>query len=262
MRKQPAGPSSGVLIKAAMEYGRLGWSVVPAEPRGEKSSIRWQIYQHRRPEMTEIGDWFNRLPCANLAVVTGIVSALVVLDLDPRRGSTSSLKRLEQEHGPLPATVEAVMGARRQLYFGHPGEIVPERPDFAPGIDLHGDGGYVLAPPSEHASGDAYRWVHSPEVFHLEKLPPWLASVPSARANPKNPWRHLLRTGVAEGGRSEAVSTLAGHLLGCEVDPEAVLELMLCWNAVRCHPPLAADKVADTVESIARAGREDTAPKS
>jgi hypothetical protein len=204
--------------------------------------------------LTEIGDWFNRWPGANLAVVTGIVSALVVLDLDPKRGGNASLQQLAREQGRVPETVEAMVGSRRQLYFSHPGGIVQDRPDLVSGIDLHGDGGYVLAPPSVDASGEEYRWTRSPEVFHLEKLPAWLTSISAssgtATARQPQPWRHFLRTGAADGGRRNAVAVLAEHLLDSEVDPEVALELMLCWNAARCRPPLAADEVADTIEHI------------
>jgi hypothetical protein len=255
MRKEPAGPSSGVLIKAAMDYGRLGWSVVPVEARGIESLVRWQIYQHRQPRMTEIGDWFNRWPSSNLAIVTGVVSMLVALDLSPQRGGEASLKALQQEQTPLPETVEAAVGERRQLYFSHPGGIVRDRIDLAPGIDLRGDGGYLLAPPSVDASGEHYRWVHSPEVFHIESLPAWLLSIQADKsdrpADSAEPWQCLLQAGADEGKRSDAVATLAGHLLSKGVDPKVALELMLCWNATRCHPPLDADKVAHAVERVA-----------
>lgn len=238
-----------------MDYGRFGWSVVPVEPRGERSVVSWQIYRHRQPELTEIGDWFNRWPGANLAIVTGVISALVVLVIDPRRGGKSSLARLEQQQGPLPETVEAVLGDARQLYFSHPGGIVSERLDLAPGIDLHGDGGYLVAPPSVHASGESYRWARSPEVFHPEPLPAWLLSIPAEeRGEPEEPlvqWLAPLQAEVAEGGRSDALAILCGHLLSKGVAPEVVLELMLCWNAVRCRPPLEANLVAQAVERIA-----------
>lgn len=236
-----------------MDYGRLGWSVVPIEARGKESLIRWQVYQHRRPEMTELGDWFNRWPAANLAVVTGVISALVVLDLNPQRGAEASLERLEQEHGPLPETVEAATGGGgRHLYFNHPDGISGERLDLAPGIDLRGDGAYVVAPPSVHASGESYRWVRSPEVFHLEPLPVWLLNV---RANegggptePPAPCREISQTEIPEGKRSDAITALTGHLLSKGVDSKLALDLMLCWNLVHCRPPLAADRVTDAVE--------------
>ena len=255
MRKKPTSPSSGVLIKAAMDYGRLGWSVVPVEPRGKVSPIRWQVFQHRQPTMPEIGDWFSRWPGANLAVVTGVVSDLVVLDLDPRRGAEASLARLTREHCPLPETVEAMTGGGgRHLYFGHPGGMARDRVGLAPGVDLRGDGAYVVAPPSVHASGESYRWTRSPEVFHLEPLPAWLLSVSANEGDrppdQTEPWQHLLHAGVTEGGRRDALTALTGHLLGSGVNTKLALELMLCWNAARCHPPLKAEAVLEIVENL------------
>lgn len=261
MRKKPRGPSSGVLIKAAMDYGRLGWSVVPIRPQDEESFVRWQVYQHRRPETTEIGDWFTRWPDANLAIVTGIVSSLVVLDLDPRRGADLSGARLEREHGPLPETVEAESGSGgRHLYFSHPGGIVPDRIDLAQGIDLRGDGGYVVAPPSVRASGASYRWVRSPEVFHLASLPAWLSDhLKSRRDGSPDPavhWQRLLQEGVTKGGRSDALSFLSAYLSGKEVHPQVVLELLRCWNTMRCRPPLETHALSLAVTVGQNAGNK------
>lgn len=253
MRRKPKGPSSGVLIKAAMDYGRLGWSVVPIQPKAKESLVRWQVFQHRPPATTEIGDWFTRWPDANLAVVTGVVSSLVVLDLDPRRGADMSRDRLEQEHGPLPETVEAESGSGgHHLYFHHPGGIIRDHIELAPGIDLRGDGGFVVAPPSVHSSGASYRWVRSPEVFHIEPLPAWLTATATKQRtrfkNWKERWQSHLREGFAGPNRADKISTLIEELLRNGMDPEATLELALCWNSVLCRPPLEEDSIVRIIE--------------
>jgi hypothetical protein len=260
-RKQTSGPSSGVLTKAALDYCRLGWSVVPIESRGKRPLIRWQVHQYRCAEPPEIGEWFSRWPDANIGVVTGIVSRIVVLDIDPRHGADDSLAQWQRDHGPIAETAEVrTGGGGRHLYFTHPGEVIHNRVGIAPGIDLRGDGGYVVAPPSVHACGEPYRWERSPDVCRLAPLPDWL--IPSASGDGAHHehrlahWRRLLREGVAEGGRNDAIASLAGHLLWHGVDPEVTLELMLSWNAARCRPPLDADEVVRTVESIARLHRE------
>ena len=61
-----------------------------------------------------------------------------------------------------------------------------------------------------------------------------------------------MRRGVAEGERNNTIASLTGHLLWHGVDPEVALQLLLCWNRVRCRPPLSDDEVARTVESIRR----------
>lgn len=256
-RKKASGSDSGLSLKAALDYGRLGWSVIPVEPRGKRPLLRWQVFQYRRAGVPEIAEWFRRWPDANIAVVTGIVSGVVVLDLDPRHGAVASVERLDREHGPLPDTVEASTGgAGRHLYFAHPGDITRNRVGLLPGIDLRGDGGYVVAPPSIHGSGEPYRWVRSPVVLYPVPLPPWILQQPAGEGaphgHPLSHWRCLLRNGVAEGGRNDTIASLAGHLLRHGVDPEVVGELLLTWNLSRCRPPLDEVEVLRTVASIVR----------
>jgi hypothetical protein len=255
-KRVSGGASSGLSIKAALDYGRLGWSVIPIEARGKRPLIPWQVYQSRHPDPPEVANWFGRWPDANIAIVTGVVSHLAVLDLDPRHGADISLASLEQAHGPIGDTVEAETGGGgRHLYFAHPGEILHNRVGLAPGIDLRGDGGYVVAPPSIHASGVPYRWVRSPEVCPLAPFPAWLSAAPAGQTKREDRlahWRRLLREGVGEGERNNSIASLAGHLLWHGVDPEVALELLLSWNAACCRPPLAVEEVVRTVESITR----------
>lgn len=88
----------------------------------------------------------------------GATSGLVVLDIDLPNGP-ASLARLTADHGPLPATCEQRTGSGgRQLRFAHPGHPLGNRTRVEPGIEVRGDGGYIVAPPSLHASGARYRW--------------------------------------------------------------------------------------------------------
>ena len=65
-------------------------------------------------------------------------------------------------------------------------------------------------------------------------------------------WRALVSQGIGEGERNNTIASLAGHLLWHGVDLEIVRELLLAWNAARCHPPLDPDEVSRTVDSIRR----------
>jgi len=61
--------------------------------------------------------------------------------------------------------------------------------------------------------------------------------------------------GVEAGARNNTIASLSGHLLWRGVDPPVVMELLLCWNRVRCRPPLPDEEVARTVASITRTHR-------
>jgi len=152
--------------KAALAYAEAGWSVVPMAPHGKQPLIPWMEFQERRAGADEIRSWFERWPDANIAVVTGAISGIVVLDIDPRHGGEASLKLLEDEVGPIPSTMEALTGGGgRHLYFAYPGQTVRNRAGLRPGIDLRGDGGVIVVPPSMHPSGRRYTWAagHAPQ---------------------------------------------------------------------------------------------------
>lgn len=246
--------------RAALGYRARGWSVLPVRPRDKRPLIAWERLQDEPPTEAELCAWFARWPEANVGVVTGAVSGLVVLDVDVGHGGRESLEALERDHGPLAPTVEAVTGgAGRHLYFRHPGAEIGSRVGLRPGLDLKGDGSYVVAPPSVHPNGHRYAWRsgRSPAEVAPAPLPLWLLD-PHARrpGHSLADWRALVHEGVSEGRRNSSIASLAGHFLSHGVDPSVALELLLAWNRLRCRPPLDDVEVAGVVRSIARLHEE------
>jgi hypothetical protein len=243
--------------QAALYYLKRNWSVIPIRAHDKRPAIRWLEFQHRRASESEVAEWFKRWPDGNVGIVTGVISGLVVLDIDPKYGGDDSLAELIRAHGPLPPTVEAETGGGgRHLYFSHPGGVVRNKVGLAPGIDLRADGGCVVTPPSVHASGRRYVWLEGHDPWHasLAAMPGWLlhkvTGVQQRFGHHLEYWRHLLREGVPEGERNNTIASITGHLLWHGVDPDVALELLLCWNRVRCSPALSDDEVVRTVNSI------------
>jgi len=247
---------------AAGSYLARGWSVLPIRARDKRPLLPWERLRIDRPSATEVIDWFRQWPRANIGIVTGEISNLVVLDVDPKHGGDDSLERLQQRFGTLPQTVEArTGGGGRHLYFLHPDVIVHNRAGLAQGIDVRGDGGYVVAPPSVHPNGTQYSWApgHSPEDMVLAPLPRWLLRTVGARVGRSiEDWRRLVAEGVPEGQRNSTIASLTGHLLWHRVDPAIALELLLAWNRLRCRPPLDDEEVVRVVESITSLHEEET----
>ena len=244
-------------LAAAIEYLGRGWSVVPAGECTKRPIVRWQQFQHQLPTKEQLSEWFARWPRANLAVVTGEISGIVVVDIDPKHGGTDALATLEARHGKLPDTVESITGGGgRHIYFAHPGRDVRNRAGLAPGIDLRGDGGCIIVPPSVHPSGNSYEWKpgHAPGQIDLAVFPVWLEQPRFAKGGTEGHtldyWRKLAHDGVKDGQRNSTIASFTGHLLWHGVDPDVVIELMLAWNRVRCRPPLEDGEVIRTVQSI------------
>jgi hypothetical protein len=243
--------------QAAARYLAAGWSVLPLRHADKRPLISWEMLQQARADAATVEHWFGRWPDANIGIVTGEISNLIVIDVDPKHGGDDSLAELEHRFKALPETVEArTGGGGRHLYFAHPGGFVPNRVGLAQGVDLRGDGGYVVAPPSLHPSGQHYAWMpgRSPAEIAPAALPRWLLFAghgPRARRSLAE-WRQLVHAGVHEGERNSTIASLTGHLLWHGVDAQVALELMLAWNRMRCRPPLDDEEVARVVASITR----------
>jgi hypothetical protein len=260
--------SSPETERAGLAYLARGWSVVVVEWRGKRPVVRWEEFQRRHPEERELRSWLARHRNANLAIVTGRVSGLVVLDVDPRHGGLASLEHWEQERGELPHTLEVLTGGGgRHLYFSHPGGELRNRVGLAPGIDLRGDGGIVVAPPSVHPSGGRYRWLpgHAPDECTAAPLPAWLLELarspsPGATGSGDGGWGQRASEIVREGERNQTIASFTGYLLWHGLEPSVARELLLSWNRTHCRPPLSDDEVARTVESITRTHQRHHGP--
>jgi hypothetical protein len=148
----PNNPASS--LEWALYYAARGWSVVPVR-RGEKvPAIPWAQFQHRRASEAEIRDWFAD-PSMGIGIVTGAISGIFVVDFDGEEGAATHA-RLSRLLGPAPTSLTG--GGGTHMLFRHPGQRVPTRKGLAPGMDIRGDGGFIVAPPSTHASGRQYAW--------------------------------------------------------------------------------------------------------
>ena len=170
---------SAAVREAALAALAREWSVIPVLERSKRPAIAWREFQSRRARPAEMDVWLHHMPRANIAAVTGTISGLVVVDVDAGHGGEASLAEIERETAPMPSTVESrTGGGGRHLYFAHPGGHVGNRAGIRPGIDLRGDGGCVVLPPSIHPSGRAYEWVpgHAPDELPLAALPAFFAA--------------------------------------------------------------------------------------
>ncbi|MFP2964472.1 bifunctional DNA primase/polymerase, partial [Myxococcus sp. 1LA] len=166
-------------MEAALEYAGRGWHVFPCFeptpspsgafictcPRGDSCT---QAGKHPRTlngvkdattDAAQIRAWWERWPLANVAIATGARSGVDVVDVDAKSDGVATLAKQEKERGDLPPTVVAqTSGGGFHLYFRHTG-LVSKAASIAPGIDTRGNGGYVIAPPSLHRTGERYSWV-------------------------------------------------------------------------------------------------------
>lgn len=183
---------SATPLQAALTYAARGWPVFPCHSMQPKTGActcgaascssrakhpaTRQGFKDATTDLARVREIWARLPAANVGVVTGRASGLVVLDVDPDHGGLSSLRSLIVEHGRLPDTMTVGTGSDGlHFYFAHPGNEIRNSAGskLGPGLDVRGDGGYVIAPPSGHASGRDYRWATDLDT-EVAQLPDWM----------------------------------------------------------------------------------------
>ena len=140
------------MLVEAIEYLNQGLSVIPVEPRGKKPLVNWEQYQNLRTDERTICMWWGKWPKANVGIVTGKISSLVVIDCDSRAGFENISKHIRVS---LKGTIPMVStGNGFHMFFKHPmTQFVNNRASVLEHVDIRGDGGYVVAPPSVHPSG-------------------------------------------------------------------------------------------------------------
>lgn len=148
------------------------FSIIPLAYKTKEPSCNWKEFQQKHPSLPEYEAWFGEAEHKNVGIVTGAISNVIVLDVDGPDGE-ASLATL----GELPSTPTVQTGKGRHLYFKHPGFPVRNFVRIKPGLDVRGDGGYVVAPPSVHPDGSVYEWTIHPENQPFADLPSALADL-------------------------------------------------------------------------------------
>lgn len=153
---------TNAFLSAALYYAEaLNWLVFPLKPQS-KIPLTQHGFKDATRNADQIIQWWTQYPDANIAIVTGAESGLFALDVDPRNGGNEDFDQLSTELGinlQLMNTPQSLTGSGGfHLFFQYPTTQVIRSGKLSAGIDIKGDGGYVVAPHSIHPNGRAYAW--------------------------------------------------------------------------------------------------------
>jgi len=163
---------SNLMLEKALAYFYRGWSIIPLRHHGKKPLVDWKQYQARHSSEDELRAWWLNWPDANIGIVTGAISGIVVLDSDGPDGWASICQQ-----GGTTETLTASTAKGAHLYFKHPGFEVRNFTRKLPELDFRGDGGYIVAPPSIHPSGAVYAWRTELAITQIAEVPSWILNL-------------------------------------------------------------------------------------
>lgn len=201
-----------------------------------------------------VNHWWSQWPEANIGIATGGRSGVFVVDVDIKHNGHDALGDLLEKHGGLPDTrICQTGGGGFHAYFRLPTDrnIVNSVGKIGHGIDVRGDGGYVVAPPSNHTSGRCYKW-NNPEC-PIAPAPDWLIELCCASTATRAPVaaNTAAPSFLIEGRRNADLTSMAGFLRSKGMAVENIEAALATVNA-QIATPLPASEVASIARSMER----------
>jgi putative DNA primase/helicase len=199
----------------------------------------------------------------NWALACGLGSGLWVVDIDPKKSGYESWELFEEERGePFITLKSRTGGGGRHLFFKTDGRPVPNKVGWLPGVDIRGDGGYVILPQGRHASGGTYEWIDWGDTPPAE-APDVLQSLRSVGTGSSNrterqDWSDVLR-GVPEGQRDDTLFAFACYLRRKLDDQRALVEPLVVEAAKNCDPPFSEEEALKKVDQAFKQDHSDPA---
>ena len=197
-----------------------------------------------------VREYWQKYPQANIGIVT---DGLTVLDFDAGNSGLESKSDLEAIFGPLPRTRthRTGGGGEHWIYRNPNGTNIRNTVKLGgyKGVDLRGTGGYIVAPPSSHLSGNRYEVIDDAEIA---PTPEWLVELTSKRT----PTLQTTTTGeeapIPESERNHTLTSLAGSMRRRGMPQSAIEVALLEVNRTQCQPPLLEGEVRAIAKSVAR----------
>jgi predicted P-loop ATPase len=263
-------------LSAVLGYARRGWAIFPVhtEDAAGQCSCRDiecdSVGKHPRimggrnaasRDEAQIRTWAQKFSGCNWAIATGAESGIFVFDVDGATGSESLLS-LQQQYGNDWADnalqVETPHGGH--LYFQYPKlnpglKVKSSVSEIGPSLDVRGDGGYALVPPSKLHDG-FYGWATDALI---SDAPAWLLDLVVRPINdPEKPVTStssgamIPGAAIPNGKRNTTLTSLGGTMRRRGMSPEAIEAALHAENIIRCQPALSKSEVSTIAGSVAR----------
>ena len=233
------GMTENKLLQGALDAAAAGLYVFPLKAGGKSPLFGgWQQASTRDPG--QIAKWWEQNPAANVGVDCQ-KSGVFALDFDAADNKPGLQKYNEwigSTGAPDTWTVRSARGGLHLYFRGH----TSNRVDLYPGVDVRGDGGLAVLPPSTF-DGKPYKWEKPPIVFPLAECD---ADVSAFLAGPEPEQQrkpYTVPEVLEEGRRTSGLVALAGSLIAKGVSAAAAEAAIREENESICCPPLTDDEL-------------------
>lgn len=252
-----------LLNKHIKFYCELGLNIIPVfSPSTGNPKIpaldRWIAYTKRLSTNAEHSLWWKYSDVENnIGVVTGSISGnLLVVDID----DAETYNVLQKTHQRFSDTLICKTGKGYHLYYFLNDDVVHRTITFQFNDKTHHmkcEGGFVVAPPSIHASGNRYEFIEmrSPSYVNFDDIKQSIIDAGCTFTSDEKElkdrpvtWASELVKKINTGERNTRAAQLCGLLIRKFMhDPEFILGLVEAWNHYYCNPPLSTQEIENLV---------------
>lgn len=219
-----------------------GFSIIPCSP-DKKPMLGWKKYQEYSPTMDDIRRWTELYPSMGIGIITGTVSEIVVIDVDVK-GHKPSFNDLINAGLPITrellesTTIVRTGGGGGHFYFKYSDSDIKNHAGIIRGsgfnVDIRGEGGYVVAPPSMHESGNVYKWVRNNVIAPLPMDLMFLLQEHSLKPNKE---KFALGSEIPSGTKHSYLIKLAGKLMrSARFTEDELFSVLITTLAIRQSP--------------------------
>jgi len=242
------------LLKAALGYAQRGWPMFPVKPGEKIPAIKdWPNSATTDPE--QIRTWWGNEPKANIGIVTGSRSGLVVVDIDKKNGG--SLDHFLKEYNPVETPRVQTPSGGWHLFYELPQGMVfstDHKQLLGKGVDFQAERAFVVAVPSvvDTQNGPMnYTWEVGPTSSSLAQLPRGLVTKLKEPQSPRQV-DPSIQGKIMEGGRDNHLTSFGGRLRRQGLSEPVILVALREENEIRCKPPLSEEDLKRIAHSVAR----------
>ena len=244
------------MMDQAIKYAEMGLAVFPV--RQNKAPFTPHGCKDAKKDKRAIKNWWSRYPDANIGIATGSISGGIIvidIDIDEDKGiyGDDSLRTWENENGELPETWRAITGRGGYHIYYRSDEKIKNTTNLYPGIDIRGEGGYVIAPPSIHLNGNYYRWEIDPEDtdihFADQQVMKFINGVGKQSEIVEQKPKFKLPDRIKEGSRNDTLYRYGCSLQSKGYTDEEILNKLEDANT-RCDVPLQEDEITTIYNSV------------
>ena len=238
----------------ALYYAELGLAVFPLAYRNKVPAIEGGC-KAATTEKSKIERWWNQNPRYNIGIATGNKSnGLVVIDLDVDKNKGIDgyevLRDWQNKHGELPETWQSITGRGGYHYFYKDTITHSNKVGLYEGVDIRGEGGYIVAPPSVHPNGNTYEWEQEPkeyEIAQVDDIVNDFFKCEKQRIDSEHKTNFKVPELIPEGKRVDTIVRLIASLRTKGLDDDAIKAAVRVENEKRCNPPLKEKELEKAV---------------